>query len=179
MNRWQRWTTGIGALAMLLAVGCKPADHDEATDGDLSNDPAAPTALDFGLGSNAISGSVAAPGDARDFITFTIPKGGKLSAVRLVKYRTLPSGEPGNTGFHAINAGATSFIPNAMTAGLFLGGDHVTTAAEGTDLLPALADGMPAGTGFTPPLGPGVYSYLIQQTGPQLSGYRIELDVTH
>jgi hypothetical protein len=59
----------------------------------------------------------------------------------------------------------------------FLGGDHVDAIAEGTDLLPALADGVPAGSGFTLPLGSGTYSYVIQQTGSQTSGYTVSFTV--
>jgi hypothetical protein len=60
-----------------------------------------------------------------------------------------------------------------MTEASFLGGDHVDGVNEGTDLLPALADGEPAGAGFSIPLGEGTYTYLIQQTGPQVSGYAL------
>jgi hypothetical protein len=90
----------------------------------------------------------------------------------------LPGGGPGNRGFHAINAAPPASSPGAATAGSFLGGDHLDAAPPGTDLLPALADGMPAGTGFTAPLGPGTYSYLIQQTGPQISGYSLKFVVS-
>jgi hypothetical protein len=44
----------------------------------------------------------------------------------------------------------------------------------GTDLLPDLAAGTLGGSGFDVPLGPGVYSYVIQQTGPQHTGYELD-----
>jgi hypothetical protein len=167
------------SLMLLAAVGCVPLDYDEATNGDLSNDPAAPTPLTLAPGTNTISGTVtnSAAADQRDFITFSIPRHHQLTALRLVSYRDLPGGAPGNRGYHALSAGSTSLAPSAANRTSFLGGDHVDGVAEGTDLLPALADAMPAGTGFTVPLGPGTYSYLIQQTGPQLTGYKLELVV--
>jgi hypothetical protein len=177
--QWRRACVVAAGLAM-LAAACAPANHDEATAGDLSNDPAAPTPLMFNAGNNVVTGTVTstAPADTRDFLTFTIAPGHALTALRLDRYRDLPGGGPGNRGFHAISTGPTSAIPSAATAGSFLGGDHVDGIAEGTDLLPALADAMPAGTGFTIPLGPGTYSYVIQQTGPQTSGYSLTFEVS-
>ncbi len=164
-----------GALALLAAVGCAPLEYDEAEAGDLSSDPAAPTPLQLRLGDNTVSGTVTttAPADTRDFFTFTIPEGLHLAALVLTSYRDVPAGTPGNRGFHALGTGATSAVPSAATAASFLGGDHVDGSAEGTDLLLALADGAPAGSGFTVPLGPGTYSYVIQQTGPQVSAYTL------
>lgn len=179
--RTTNWYGGIGAMALLLAVGCAPANHDEATDGDLSNDPLAPTPLEFNAGKNTISGTVTTssmPPDTRDFITFTVPPHHQLTALRLMKYLELSTGGPGNRGFHAINTGATSFVPGAATRLNFLGGDHVDPVPDGTDLLPGLADGMPAGTGFAVPLGPGTYSYVIQQTGPHVSAYTVEFELS-
>jgi hypothetical protein len=175
----QDWVGRFAVLTVLALTGCAPLDYDEAVDGDLSNEAGTPTALTFNLGDNTITGSVttSAPADTRDFITFTIPHGLQLSALRLLSYRDLPANVPGNRGFHAINLGATSLVPSPATEGSFLGGDHVDGAAEGSDLLPALADGEPAGTGFTVPLGAGTYSYVIQQTGPPLSGYKLQFVV--
>ncbi|MEM9056745.1 MAG: VPLPA-CTERM sorting domain-containing protein, partial [Pseudomonadota bacterium] len=48
----------------------------------------------------------------------------------------------------------------------------------GADLLPALAAGTLAGSGFDAPLGEGVYTFLVQQTGPQLNGYSLEFVVS-
>jgi hypothetical protein len=165
----------VVALALVAVAACTPLTYDEAVDGDLSGDPAAPTAVKLGLGDNTISGTVTttAPADTRDFVTFSVPHGLQLTALHLARYRDLPSGEPGNRGFHAIAAGPTSAIPGGATEASFLGGDHVDGIAEGTDLLPALADGEPAGTGFSIPLGEGTYTYVIQQTGPQLIGYAL------
>jgi hypothetical protein len=173
------WVGRVVALFVLGAAGCSPLAYDEAVDGDLSGDANAPTALEFAAGINTISGQVTTsmPADTRDFITFTIGRRHELRSLRLASYRDLPAGGPGNRGFHAINIGATSFVPSAANAASFLGGDHVDPVADGTDLLPALADGMPAGTGFTLPLGPGTYSYVIQQTGPHISAYGLEFEI--
>lgn len=164
-------------LALLVAVPFAASAMevwDESIDGDLSSDPNAPTPLFLSLGSNLVHGSVVAPGDVRDYVTFTIPSGQALAGLDLLLYEDVVSGGPGNTGYHAINAGATSLVPDFANGSSFLGGDHVTAADVGTDRLPDLAAAILAGTGFTIPLGPGTYSYLIQQTGPPLTGYTLD-----
>ena len=150
---------------------------DEGVDGDLSTNPLAPTPLTFGVGNNEIIGSVQSPNDTRDYITFTIEAGQTLQSILLLQYEDSNTGGPASRGFNAINQGTTSFIPNGGTAGQFLGGAHLDPLPPGTDLLPILAGAPQAGTGFGVPLGPGDYSYLIQQTGPELSGYTLDFVV--
>ncbi len=172
-------TALLGALLLGLGTTASAATiWNEAVDGDLSTDPTSPTALTFGVGSNSIIGSMSAPQDIRDYITFTIGAGQQLSAIVLLQYEDLDVGGPGNRGFHAINEGDTSFIPSGSTVGDFLGGDHLDPLAPGTDVLAILATAPLAGTGFDAPLGPGTYSYLVQQTGPQLTGYTLDFVVT-
>jgi PEP-CTERM motif len=168
----------IAVLLVLSVPGRAAIVWAESINGDLSSDPAAPTHITFQLGSNIINGSVFTGTDTRDYITFTIGAGFQLASLRLLVYDDLGTGTPndGNTGFHAINLGATSFIPSVTTADQFLGGDHLNPPV-GVDLLPTLAAAPLAGTGFTVPLGPGTYSYLVQQTGPQLTGYSLEFNV--
>lgn len=148
---------------------------DETVNGDLSSDPLTPTTINFAAGDNEISGSVQASGDTRDYFTFTLLAGQQLVGIELLNYTDLNTLGPGNRGFHAINAGATSFIPGGGTAGNFLGGDHLD--ATDVDLLSNLAAATLAGTGFSSPLGAGTYTYLVQQTGPQLTGYEINFQV--
>jgi hypothetical protein len=166
----------LGGLVLVtaLAMPSVALAYDEAIDGDLSNNAAAPTPLVFGLGTNVVAGRVTTgttPTDTRDFLTFTIPAGRQLTGLRLVSWVS------GNTGFHAINVGATSVNPSSTTESSFLGGDHVNPAIKPFDLV-ELLNGDTAGVGTTAPLGPGTYSYVIQETGPQLSDYRIEFTVS-
>ncbi len=151
--------------------------HDETTDGDLSGDPEAPTALAFDAGGNIVTGSMGAPDDVRDFITFTVPSTHSLTGLLLLAYEDAATGGPGNRGFHAINLGATSFIPGPETGDFFLGGAHLDPEPSGTDLLPILAAAPEAGIGFSVPLDPDTYSYIIQQTGTDLTDYSIEFIV--
>jgi hypothetical protein len=163
-------------LVIGLAATAASADEvwNEFADGDLSTDPNAPTPLVFGLGGNTIVGSVRSPDDTRDYITFEIPDGMGLVSLIQHQWQDLDMGGQGNTGFHAINAGNTSFIPSNDTIDFFLGADHMTPRDPGTDLLPDLANANLGGSGFEIPLGPGTYSYLVQQTGTDNTGYTLE-----
>ncbi|MEM6751118.1 MAG: PEP-CTERM sorting domain-containing protein, partial [Planctomycetota bacterium] len=82
----------------------------------------------------------------------------------------------GNRGFHALFDGDVAALP---AFGNNLGGNHLDPLAFGTDLLPGLAGGgISGGTGIPGGvLGPGTYTYLIQQTGPQTSDYLVDLVV--
>ena len=169
------WLVPLAIVVLASSAGAATI-WDESVDGDLSSSEAAPTSLTLQAGSNVITGTMGGP-DTRDYVTFTLDPGELLIGLNLLDYTDVASGNVGNRGFHAINLGATSFIPSGGTAGLFLGGDHLDPAPVGTDLLPDLAAAPLAGTGFTIPLGPDTYSYLVQQTGPQVTAYSIELVV--
>ncbi|MFG0316943.1 MAG: hypothetical protein ACF8XB_06710, partial [Planctomycetota bacterium JB042] len=165
-----------GALLLGLASATSAGVvHDETTDGELSGDPNAPTPLAFELGSNTVSGTVvnASP---RDYITFTLPPGTVLTAIQLPVYQ-FPNGNPGNTGYHSLAAGPTSFFPNLATGANFLGGDHIFGFQAGTDVLPGLASAAQNGTGFPSPLAAGTYTYQIQQTGPEVTDYQLDFMV--
>ena len=151
---------------------------DESTDGDLSTDPASPTPIVLAVGTNTIRGSVISPADTRDYITFTIPPGQQLTALRQRAYVDVPGGFGANRGYNAFNSGSTSLVPNNMNGASFLGGNHIDPLTPGTDMLATLAGAPLAGTGFSVPLGPGTYSYLIQQTGPEENGYELEFVVS-
>ena len=161
------------ALGALLASGSAGATTlwDEGVSGDLSNNQAAPTALALGDGVNSIIGTVTGTTDSQDFVSLTVPAGKSLSQVILAAY--VSSDVQGFTGFQA----GASFVGSPFTAGSYAGYAHYGTGAQngalpptnlvGQDLLtimanPALASGA---TGFTIPLGPGTYTFLIQQLG--------------
>ena len=140
--------------------------------------PATPTPLAFDFGSNTVTGTVAAgAGDTRDFFTFELAAGQLLTGIFLLDYTDVASGTPGNRGFHAINSGATSFIPSGATAASFLAGDHLDPVAPTLNLLDGFATSPLTGSGLTSPLGAGVYSYVVQQTGPPLTAYSLEFVV--
>ncbi|MEO0972185.1 MAG: VPLPA-CTERM sorting domain-containing protein [Pseudomonadota bacterium] len=173
-----RHITSLTALAFsVFATSALAVTYDESIDGDLATDPGTPTFIDFDAGSNLVSGSVAAPGDTRDFLTFTLEANERLVSIVLLDYTDLDNGGPGNRGFIALNEGATSGIPGETDADFFLGGIHLDPNL-GQDLLLSLAtDSITGSDPFSVPLGAGSYSVVIQQTGPQLTGYAVDFQV--
>lgn len=163
----------IATLGLLLALAT-PANtaiiHDESVDGDLSTDPSNPTPLVFALGGNTILGTVSNPGTPdRDYLTFTIPAGQVLTALNLLALT------PDNLAFTAFNSGPTSFVPSGSTSGSFLAGIHIGAAEVGSNLMPLfVTNSVTTNSLPTPSLGPGTYSFIIQQTSNVVQPYTLE-----
>ena len=101
--------------------------------------------------------------------------------IDLVSYFDV-GGNEADIGFAAINAGTTTTQPSRdSVAADFLGGAHV-----GADQLPGAVGSLAAdlaraeniGTSFDFPLAAGDYSFLIQQTGPENTGYTLDFVVS-
>jgi hypothetical protein len=153
---------------------------DESVDGELSGDPLASTAVSFSLGENIVSGRVQTAADTRDYFTFTIGAGQSLVGIFLLDYVDVASGGNGDRGFVHIDEGATSVIPSGGTSGSFLGGSHLDRGvfpSNTTNVLDRLALAPQGGVGFTTPLGPGTYTFNVQQTGPKLTAYSLGFEV--
>jgi hypothetical protein len=172
---------GLFVLAISVSFASADVTWDEATEGDISNDPTNPTQVgSFDSGNLTVVGSVrASSGDTRDYVTFTVDKGASLVAMRLVSYLDGVTGANGNTGYVMIDDGNTSVIPSNSTASQFLGGSHLNRtrfSSASVNMLDRLSQGVQGGTGFSLPLGPGAYTVDVQQTGSQLSDYEIRFE---
>src|SRR5262249_22608840 len=143
--------------------------HDESVNGDLSNDQANPTHFDLVPGVSRIIGLVDGAADIQDWVSIKVPVGSVMTAYTNSAYTS--ADVQGFTGFQ----NGTSFIGSAFTAGNYAGFSHFGTGAQngsfpamnlvGVNLLPIMADPLaaPGAQGFTPPLGAGNYTFLIQQ----------------
>jgi hypothetical protein len=162
----------------------------ESGDGDLSNIPASPTILGdhpstvgFSIGSNFVRGSTVT-GDP-DIFSFTVGVGYQLTAIQLTSYTSTD-----DRGFIAVQTGsvwnngigAASNFNRATLLGYahFGTGPQAATAQPGTDVLDNLgASGGAAGAiGFTGALGPGTYTFLVQQTAAPVVNYEFDLQLT-
>ena len=178
------------ACALLAAAPAIATIYSEAISGDLSNDKAAPTALTLMPGLNSVSGTVAGfpqfgGTDPQDWVSFTIPTGFVMISYVNAKY--VSTDPQGFTGFQS----GSSFSGDPFMAMSYAGYAHFGFAANnpddnptasstvGVNLLPLMADPTFASgtTGFTPPLGPGTYTFLIQQGDPSTTGYRFNMIV--
>lgn len=139
---------------------------DESVNGDLSGDPAAPTVLAIGLGTNSITGTADAD---QDFFTITVPDGANFTQLLLTSFESTD-----DLAFLAIQSGP--MITDLTVPDNLLGWLHTSAAFVGTDILDDLALSDSAGAiGFTVPLGPGTYTLVMQQTNPGLVAYGFDL----
>jgi hypothetical protein len=176
--------------ALLATTPAKAIIYREAVAGDLSDDKAAPTALTLTPGLNSVIGTVAGfpefgGTDPQDWVSFTIPTGFVMTSYVNAKY--VSSDPQGFTGFQF----GSSFSGDVFDPLSYAGYAHFGTAAQnpdgnpissstvGLNLLPLMADPSfaPGTTGFTPPLGAGTYTFLIQQGDPSVTGYRFNMSV--
>ena len=175
------------SLCVLAVAPALAATYNEGVSGDLSNNQASPTPLSLTLGSNSIIGNVnGSGGDSQDWIALTVPTGLEMTSYVNAVYSSTDS-----QGFTGFQVGA-SFVGSAFTAGSYAGYAHFGTGATnsginggaptttvGVDLLPLMANpSVAAGaTGFTPPLGAGTYTFLIQQLGAS-TNYEFDINVS-
>ena len=147
-------------FALLMVSGSSFGDFvfDESTNGDLSDDRFTPTLLPVVPGSNQLFGTV---GDADDdYFSFVLAPGQELTDIIVLEYSSTT-----NTTFLGINFGPI-YDPEGNTQ--TLGFTAIGTDDIGFDVLQDLA----ASNGnFSGPLGPGTYSFWLDEaTGPESYG---------
>jgi len=151
---WHRSVVASGIL--LLAAAAQAVNWNESINGDLSNNPNAPTALGvFGIGTHSIIASDAFA--AQDNFTFSLAPGTSLSSIFHVAYASADA-----TAFIGLASGTT--INQGSAPGSLLGYTHFGFATLGTEIIDNIATG-PGAVGFTPPLGAGNYAVWMQQAG--------------
>ena len=172
----------IASIVLVVSPGRAAVLWSSAINGDLSNNQAAPNAFTLAIGTNSILGTVTGGSDPQDWIALTVPAGDELTSIILASYQSTDL-----QGFTGFQSGA-SFVGSAFVAGSYEGYSHFGSGATngalpptnlvGQDLLPLMANpALAAGaTGFTPPLGPGTYTFLIQQLGAT-TNYQFDYNV--
>lgn len=134
-------------------------DYNETLHGDLSDDPAAPTALGtLPVGSHTLSASFV--DDDYDLATFTLAPGTRLTSIYLNSYA-------GSTfSFSGIQSGPvwTADLGYNVDPEPLLGWVLFGESTIGVNLLSNYAAGAGA-IGFTPPLAAGTYTLEFQETG--------------
>jgi hypothetical protein len=144
---------GVCLLLVSASLAHAALFYDESVSGDLSNLGSAPTVLDFTLGVNRVTGTMGgSPDSDPDIISFTIQPGQFLTSIFLEPL------DPAERSFYAIAAGPTINMTNGAT---HLGNYLTYQFGELIDELSL--GGEFGGTGFTVPLGAGVYTAWIQE----------------
>jgi hypothetical protein len=162
----------IIALGGMLFASEARADYSEAVNGNFSSNNLAPTVVAVSPGRNHISGT-AGNGDF-DYFQITVPAGSQLTSIFLDGYSTT---ETGDLGFFGLAAGTTISNSQSTAAGL-LGWVHIGATLVGTDLLPGMGTAGFGSSGFTPPLGPGNYSFRVQDDDPVTMQYQFDIVLT-
>lgn len=191
---WRFRSSSIGAIVIAAAASnCGAAViWNQSVNGALSELPASPTEFTLSAGTNSIIATVGGGGGSesgidQNWVNINIPSGLQLSEVVLAAY-TSTDGQ----GFMGVASGA-SFAGGegaVNTEGSYPGYTHFGTAASdngqaatdlvGVNVLPIMGNNLvdaPGSAGFTPPLGSGSYTFLIQQLGAT-TNYQFDFDVT-
>jgi hypothetical protein len=172
------WIRPVLAIAVCLGIAHGAGAvviHDEAVNGDLSNNRLAPTVLNLGFGVNSII-ATSQTGDL-EYYSIVLPAGGALVAINVTAY------SQADIAFIAVQSGAIFTEPNAgANPANLLGYAHfgVSNGTLGTDILDNMGQGPwpgPAPIGFVPPLAPGTYTFWTQQTGPLATAYQLDFIV--
>jgi PEP-CTERM motif len=160
------------AGALLLAPLAHASSWDEATNGDLSGDRLAPSALALTAGDNTVTGTTIA-GDL-DYLTVIVPTGSTLSQINLLSFVSAD-----DLAFIGMQAGSTfTQSPTSPDVTQLLGWAHFgatpTPPAAYFDILGT----SPGAIDFSGPLPAGPYTFWIQQANTQLVSYSWDFVVT-
>lgn len=163
----------IAGTALLAGSLASAAIYDEAVDGDLSGDRFAPTLIGLDLGMNTVTMDVVLsdqPGGDRDYFTFTLGAGQSIDSMIVLESTNLVGGFD--------SAAFVGFGP-----GSFFDFDPDTIMGDGLDGFLITAppvvgiEGIGDLTGGLSSIGPGSYSFWVQQTGPDATRVSLGLNV--
>jgi hypothetical protein len=153
--------------------------YNEAVDGDLSNSGLAPTAVGpLTVGSNEVLGTTGSDtsGVDRDYFTMTVPTGFALTSI-IVLPGTTSGG--GGLSFIGLQEGPqVTVATDASSAAGLLGWWHYSPGDINHDILPSMAIPADGSSGFTPPLGPGQYSFWIQELSAGVFPYGFDFELS-
>ncbi|MEL6353504.1 MAG: Ig-like domain-containing protein, partial [Cyanobacteria bacterium J06627_28] len=139
--------------------------YDEATSGDISNDPNNPLVLTLEEGTTRLTATTG--NSDQEYVTVTVPEGFELSSLVLESY------SPNDVAFIGVQEGDvfTQPLDNTADTSEFLGYTLFGTSAVGTDILDNIGNGSNGsdfgGQGFEGPLPAGTYTFALQQLGPE------------
>jgi hypothetical protein len=159
-------TIQLCAAALVGTAVASPAlasVYNEPTAGDFSDDRLAPTALPLAFGDTTLFGIASGirldDTFDRDYFTITIPAGQRLASASLDSYVSADQ-----AAFIGLVAGPNfPLTPEDTGPDDLLGWSLFGSSQVGLDLLAVMGNN---GQGFTGGLGPGTYSFWVQQIGP-------------
>ncbi len=173
--------TRIMVMSILLAgMGWAVVIHNEAVDGDFSDDYLVPTQLMFGLGANEVIGRLDGASSDMDLFTVTVPEGMFLTSIRVMAFTGGVNGsfmgaQPGevlsNDPIDYIRAGNGEVVQVEPINYVLFGEVDAETQR---DVMPQLVVGLPmAGQS---PLPGGKYAFWLNETRTA-ANYHVSFDV--
>lgn len=180
MNRWMPHallTAGLVLGASFSSSAHAATAWDEAVSGDLADVGTSPTTLNFGLGSNIVTGATGRTDGVvdRDYFSFTLAEGWQLDTLTVVGATALG---PSALSFIAVQAGPQVTVnPTGGSATGLLGYAHYGENDVGTDILQIMGFG-PGATGFFGALPAGSYAFWIQDTATGVATYELDFGVS-
>jgi len=171
MKLFSKCVLVIALVVAMFSVGHADTIYTESVNGELSNDGLIPTTITVGAGSNFISGTTGAGPNFRDYFTISVTSG-----LRFVSLIELGGTQAGNLGFLGLQSGPQVTLPtNTPNAAGLLGWVHYAPTSSDIDVLPAMAIPANGSSGFTLPLGPGNYSFWLQDSSPGTFDYSFNI----
>lgn len=162
-------------IAMGTGVSVANADvvYDEQVDGDLSGDRFNPTSVTLDAGVNGVRMQVVnsdQPGGDRDYFTFSVGAGQFVDSIVIAESSVAP-GAFDSAGFVGLAFdNIFDFDPDMFTGPGLVGFVITEPSTVGTDQLGALSAGQSM-------LGPGDYSFWVQQTGQDLTTIQLDINL--
>lgn len=176
-----RLLSGIIGSMFVLTSAVAAVVYDESSLGDLSNDRAHPTTVDLGSGSNIVTGTVGVIGGTKDmdYFVVTVGKGQRLTSLTVLE----GTASSGSVSFIGVQSGTSMTLdPEAKPfpdPKILLGWKHYSKHDIGTDILPKMGDAIATGSqGFSAPLGPGSYTFWVQETSTGPVSYHFDFFTT-
>ncbi|MBO6514619.1 MAG: hypothetical protein JJ974_11700 [Phycisphaerales bacterium] len=165
--------SGIAGAALLAGSVASAAIYDETVDGDLSGDRFAPTMITLDQGMNTVSMDVVLsdqPGGDRDYFTFTLGAGQSIDSMVILESSN-PLGGSDSAAFVGFGPGSFFDFDPDIFSGPGLDGFVITSPGfVGVEVINDLTGGLNS-------IGPGSYSFWVQQTGQDLTRVSIGLNV--
>ena len=163
----------LGVVGACVSVASADVVYDEQVDGDLSGDRFNPTSVTLQSGVNSVRMDVVnsdQPGGDRDYFTFNVGAGQWIDSIVIAESSVGPGGFD-SAGFVGLAFDDIfDFDPDMFTGPGLVGFVITEPSTVGTDQLGALSAGQST-------LGPGDYSFWVQQTGQDLTTIQLDINL--
>lgn len=164
--QWRAARLGFCAVMVLASIAWGDVLYEEGREGDLSGDRNAPTVMTIQNGDNVLFATTSL-GD-EEYFTIVVPPDQVFANLIVLTYPDF------DVSFIGIQRGTTFTVdPAHATEHDMLGWMHFGYGEIDMDILPIMASA-PDAVGFTPPLGPGSYTFWIQQLSDAESDYQLD-----